>query len=265
MSEQEKSLSAGILIVGNEVLSGRTQDINIQFLATSLNDIGIRVREVRIVADIHTSVVQALNDLRQSYTYVFTTGGIGPTHDDITAECVAQAFGVDLPINDEAKQILINHYGASETTEARLRMARIPVGATLLQNPISAAPGFRMDNVFVMAGVPRIMQAMFDGVKHQLDRGTPLLSNTITCGLAESTIAIELEALQKRAPKVEIGSYPSYRQGVVGVSLVLRSIDRDALVDATEDLISLIRSKGEEPRAMAMQAPPRSELTEEVA
>lgn len=265
MPEQEKTLSAGILIIGNEVLSGRTQDINIQFLATSLGDMGIRVREVRIVADIHDSVIGALNDLRKNYTYVFTTGGIGPTHDDITAECVARAFGVDLPVNEEARQILVNHYGADEVTEARLRMARIPQGATLIQNPISAAPGFRMENVFTMAGVPRIMQGMFDFVKLQLDHGTPMLSNTITCQLAESAIAIELEALQKKAPDVEIGSYPSYRQGVAGVSLVLRSINRDALKIATEQLFTLIRSKGVEPRSQALQVSPDNELLDSVA
>lgn len=251
----QADITAAILIIGNEILSGRTQDSNIQFIASRLSKRGIRLNEVRIVRDEKDAIVQALNELRKKYRYLFTTGGIGPTHDDITAECVALAFGAALAVHEEARSRLAAFYKESgtEMNEARLRMARVPVGSALIDNPISAAPGFKTGNVFVMAGVPSIMQAMFDHVETMIESGVPLYSNTVSCKMREGDIAIELEAIQKSFPDVEIGSYPG--MGVKGrnLSLVLRSADESRLAAATEKVMGLIRSKGEEPRAVGLR------------
>ncbi|MES2728590.1 MAG: molybdopterin-binding protein [Pseudomonadota bacterium] len=254
MSNTGKTITAAILVIGNEILSGRTQDSNTQYIAEKLNGIGVRVGEVRVVPDIADKIVTALGTLRHNYTYVFTTGGIGPTHDDITTECIARAFGVDCPINAEAQQILEAYYGAAELTDARLRMARIPVGATLIPNPVSAAPGFRIENVHVMAGVPRIMQAMMDSILGQLEHGTPMLSNTIACDLGESMIAAEMGALEAEYAGVEIGSYPHYRVGSLSLSVVLRGTDAVPLVAATRRLAQIIAAKGGTVKLMALQA-----------
>lgn len=248
-----KKLTASLVIIGNEILSGRTQDTNTAWLAEKLVERGISMSEVRIIPDQPEAIVAAVNELRQHSDYVLTTGGIGPTHDDITAESIAQAFHVDLEQNKEAYAILERHYGIEELTPPRLKMAMIPKGATLINNPVSGAPGFQIENVFVMAGVPRIMQAMFDDVIEKMDVGDRLLSNTVACGLQESAIAIDLGELQGRYPTIEIGSYPHYRGGVLGLSIVLRSVEADMLEKATEELIKLIRHLGDEPRALSLQ------------
>lgn len=248
-----QTLSAAIIVIGNEILSGRTQDTNVQWIAEKLLDRGIRIMEVRIIPDIESKIISTVNELRTAYDYVFTTGGIGPTHDDITAESVAKAFGLPLVEDAEAVKTLSNYYSPDNLTPARRKMAQVPKGSALIPNPVSAAPGFHVENVFVLAGVPRIMRAMLDDVKDTLRQGPPILSNTVACMLGESTIAADLGALQGRYANVEIGSYPHYRGGMLGLSLVLRSIDPVLLDAATKELIEMIRKHGDEPRAISMR------------
>ncbi|MBN8521794.1 MAG: competence/damage-inducible protein A [Alphaproteobacteria bacterium] len=249
----DHTFSAALIIVGNEILSGRTHDSNTPWIAEKLVAMGIRLVEVRVVPDVEAEIISAVNALRTKVDYVFTTGGIGPTHDDITSASLAKAFGTELELNREAFRLLTNHYGGeAEVTPPRKKMAMIPRGATLIANPVSAAPGFKMDNVFVMAGVPRIMQAMFDHVKDMLTPGHPILSSTIACGLQESTVAEDLSALQEKYPRVDMGSYPHYRGGILGLSLVLRSTDALALDSATQDVIAMIKRLGGQPHALSV-------------
>lgn len=238
------TVTAAIIVIGNEILSGRTKDANLVYLAERLNEVGIRLLEGRIVADRDEAIVQAVNDCRAKYDYVFTTGGIGPTHDDITAGSIAHAFGVPLTHHPEAVARLERNYAHGQLNEARLRMAQTPEGATLIDNPISAAPGFRIGNVFVMAGVPAIMQAMFESLRHDLVGGAPLRARTYRTNLAEGAMAADLGALQDRYPDVEIGSYPSFGRREAGVRIVMRSTDVARLVAAGEEFVSLIAALG---------------------
>lgn len=241
----EKIVTAAVLIVGNEILSGRTKDANLAWLAVRLNESGVQLREARVVPDIELEIVAAVNALRSRYDYVFTTGGIGPTHDDITSGCVAKAFGVKLIRHPEAVALLRSHYAnPADLNEARLRMAEVPEGATLIDNPVSKAPGFRIGNVFVMAGVPRIMQAMFDGIRHSLAGGATVLSRAVTAEIPEGKIAAELGALQERYRELDIGSYPFFRLGKVGTSIVLRGIKAEQLDAATDELKAIMRALG---------------------
>ena len=244
-----KIVTAALAIIGNEILSGRTVDKNLPFLATRLNDIGVQLREVRVVPDVEDEIVRAVNELRARYDYVFTTGGIGPTHDDITADSVAKAFGVPIEHHPEAVAILKAHYAATgaELNEARLRMARIPKGGVLIENPISKAPGFQIGNVFVLAGIPAVAQAMFESLKHRIAGGAPVRSTAVAVHLPEGVVAKRLGELQARYPDVDIGSYPFYRQGRYGTSLVCRSPDPERLAKATEELRALLRALGAEP------------------
>ncbi len=242
-----KTVSACVLIIGNEILSGRTQDANLAFLAQGLNEIGIRLREARVIADDPEAIVSAVNETRRTFDYVFTTGGIGPTHDDITSACVAQAFGVPLILHPEAKRILESHYPPGGLNEARLRMAQVPEGAALLLNPISRAPGFRIENVFVLPGVPQIMQAIFNELRHHLQGGAKMLSRSVSCSLAEGTIAKDLAALQQRYGDLEIGSYPYFRRSDFGVTLVVRGTERARIAAAVAELKALIRALGGDP------------------
>jgi molybdenum cofactor synthesis domain-containing protein len=253
------SYTAALVIIGNEILSGRTQDANTYYIAQKLNDHGIVLSEVRVVPDVESKVIETVNAVRAEYDYVFTTGGIGPTHDDITAECVAKAFDVELEQNPDARELLLKHYGEADLNEARLRMARIPAGAVLIENPVSAAPGFQMGNVYVMAGVPKIMQAMMEGVLPNLQGGAPVLSNTVTCAIPESQIAPELGELQKECPAIDIGSYPNFRGGVLGLSVVARGTDGDLLKSVTDKIVEIIRAQGEEPTAMSLLSEARVE------
>ncbi len=243
----EKIVTACVLIIGNEILSGRTQDANLAYLATGLNEVGVTLREARVIPDIPAVIIATVNEVRAKFDYVFTTGGIGPTHDDITSECVAQAFGVPWTLHPEAHKIFLDYYKPGDLNEARLRMAHTPAGATLIQNPVSRAPGFRMENVFVFAGIPRVMQAMFDGVKHSLKGGRPVLSRTVSCHLAEGVIAKGLKEIQDRHPELDIGSYPFYRRGEFGTSLVLRGREEGELGEATREVIALVTSLGGTP------------------
>jgi molybdenum cofactor synthesis domain-containing protein len=239
--------TAAILIIGNEILSGRTLDTNTQFLCTRLNKLGIRVRETRTIPDQEETIIEAVRHLTNHYTYVFTTGGIGGTHDDITAECMAKAFAQKLIIHPEAHQILVAYYG-DRLNEARQRMARMPEKATLIHNPISAAPGFRVENVFVLAGMPLVMQAMFETLYPCLDTGTQIHHSTITCALPENNIADELAQVQLCHPEVEIGSYPYFHaNGRYGVSLVMRSTDPERIALVRDELADLIRRHGVQP------------------
>ncbi len=235
---------AALIIIGNEILSGRTHDINTQYIASNLTDHGIVLKQMRTIEDDEAIIVATVNELRDSYDYVFTTGGIGPTHDDITALSIAKAFGVEWERNEEAYEILKSHYGDKDMTEASKRMAKIPSGAELIKNPVSGAPGFVIGNVYVMAGVPNIMQAMFDNVLNTLKRGTPILACTVSCELAESEVADTLEDLQNQYPDVEIGSYPFFKAGRYGVNISLRSTNKDLLREVEKITTERIESMG---------------------
>jgi molybdenum cofactor synthesis domain-containing protein len=235
---EERIVTAALLVIGDEILSGRTKDKNIGFVAEHLTNIGIRLKEVRVVADEEDAIVSAVNALRERYTYVFTTGGIGPTHDDITADSIGKALGVRVSIDARAEKILRDYYGGRglEITSARLRMARIPSGAELIDNPVSAAPGFQIANLIVMAGVPSIMQAMLEHVSPTLETGAKLLSVTIPVDRPESEIAEIFSAHQQRYRDVAMGSYPLLRNGRPASDLVLRCSDPVRLNEAAETL-----------------------------
>ncbi len=237
---------AALIVIGNEILSGRTQDVNIHYIATGLGAIGVRLKEVRVIADDETAIVTAVNALRQSYAYVFTTGGIGPTHDDITAACIAKAFGVPLLRDPRAVERLLLQIKPENLNEARLRMANIPEGADLIDNPVSHAPGFRIGNVYVMAGVPRIMQAMFDGVRSGLKGGPRMLSKNVTIHMGEGAIAIALENIQKRHLDVEIGSYPFTRDGQFGTVIVVRGTVAALVEQVAREVDEMARAEGAE-------------------
>jgi molybdenum cofactor synthesis domain-containing protein len=246
-ADPPKTYTACVLIIGNEILSGRVRDENVAFLATGLNEIGVRLKEVRVIADDADAIVGTVNEVRRAFDYVFTTGGIGPTHDDITAQCIAEAFAVSLVLHPEAKRLLEGHYPPGAVNEARMRMAYVPEGAQLLPNPISRAPGFQIGNVYVMAGVPQIMQATFNELRHRLRGGAKMLSRSVSCGLGEGVLAKGLGDLQARYADLEIGSYPYFRRADFGVTLVVRGTDRERLVAATEELRGLIRELGGDP------------------
>ncbi len=219
--------TAAMIVIGDEILSGRTRDSNMHFLANELTRTGIDLREVRFIADDRDAIITAVNALRQGVDHVFTSGGIGPTHDDITAEAIAAAFGLPIGVRDDAREILAAHYARSgtELNEARLRMARIPEGATLIDNPISAAPGFTLGNVHVMAGVPNIFQAMVASILPQLTGGQPLLSQSLRIPRGEGEIADPLGDLAARYPDLSIGSYPFVSNGAYGANIVIRGSD----------------------------------------
>lgn len=233
-------VTAAILVIGDEVLSGRTKDKNIGYLADVLTAHGVDLKEVRIVSDDTDAIADAVNALRRRFTYVFTTGGIGPTHDDITADSVAAAFGVAIDVDPRAVAMMKERYEDGELNEARLRMARIPDGADLIVNPVSKAPGFRLENVFVMAGVPSIMQAMFDSVLPLLEGRTPLQSVEIETDIKEGDLAGPLGRLQEAFPDISIGSYPGYDVTRFWTNVVLRARDPDRLVEAEAALRALL-------------------------
>lgn len=236
-------ITAAILIIGNEILSGRTQDTNVQFLGKGLVQLGICLSEVRVVPDVEDDIIDAINTLRSRFDYLFTTGGIGPTHDDITTACVSKAFGVDVVRHPVAETLLLERYKPEDVNEARMKMADVADGAKLIDNPISVAPGYQIENVFVLAGVPRIMQAMFDGVKGNLKGGKPVLSKSIEAYITEGTLAGPLGEIQDNFPDVDIGSYPFFKDRLFGTCLVVRSCDQeklDAVVDSINTLVSAI-------------------------
>jgi molybdenum cofactor synthesis domain-containing protein len=245
-----KTVTACVLLIGDEILSGRTRDSNLAYIAGHLNKIGIQVREARVIPDVEETIVAVLNEVRARHDYVFTTGGIGPTHDDITADAVAKAFGVGIEPHPEAVKILDAHYKATggEFTASRRRMARLPVGATMIDNPLSKAPGFQIGNVFVMAGVPMVMQVMLDSLTDRLEGGATMLSRTVTGQIGEGTIAEKLGELQEKHPDVGIGSYPYYRGRTFGTSIVMRATDSTELEAVAVEVVALMREFGVEPQ-----------------
>ena len=243
-----ETITACVVIIGNEILSGRTQDENLEFLAKGLNEVGVRLREARVIPDDAGVIIATVNEVRRKFDYVFTTGGIGPTHDDITSACIADALGVSLILHPEAKRLLEGHYPPGALNEARLRMAQVPEGAVLLPNPISRAPGFCIENVYVLPGVPQIMQAIFNELRHRLRGGARLYSRSVSCALSEGALAKDLGGLQERYADLEIGSYPYFRRSDFGVTLVLRGTDKELLAAAVEELKTLIRALGGDPQ-----------------
>ncbi|HKM63072.1 MAG TPA: molybdopterin-binding protein [Acidisphaera sp.] len=240
--------TACLLVIGNEVLSGRTQDANIKYLATRLGEIGMPLTEVRVIPDVAETIVQTVNDVRARFDHVFTTGGIGPTHDDITSECVAAAFGVPWEPHPEAWARLDRHYKPGDFNPARQRMATMPRGATLIDNPISIAPGFTIGNVHVMAGIPRVMQAMFEALAPSLGGGVPVVSRAVhVYGLAEGALAAKLGDIQARFPGLDIGSYPFYRFEGTGVALVAKGPDPAQAEAAATVIAEMIRGFGKQP------------------
>ncbi|MGE0240266.1 MAG: competence/damage-inducible protein A [Parvibaculaceae bacterium] len=234
----DQSPTAAVLLIGDEILSGRTKDRNLGFIADYLAALGIDLKEARVVPDIEDEIVGAVNALRRRYTYLFTTGGIGPTHDDITADAVAKAFGVPIGHHPQALEILLDYFKqiGREPNEARLRMARTPQGASLIANPVSTAPGFQIGNVFVMAGIPKVMNAMMDDVAPRLQRGKPIAAETVTVEGGEGDVAKPLGEIQERYPEVVIGSYPFESARGFATNLVLRSRNDDTLAAALEDV-----------------------------
>lgn len=230
--------TAAMIVIGDEILSGRTRDANMFHLAGKLTEHGVKLAEVRVVADEPEDIVTAINQTRAKYDYVFTSGGIGPTHDDITADCVAQAFGVGIDVREDARQVLATNYenGVDDLTSARLRMARIPDGATLIDNTVSKAPGFTMENVHVMAGVPKVFNCMVEWLLPQLAKGAEMVSATIRVNLPESKIADPLGVIAKRFPDLSIGSYPFNEENKYGANVVIRGIDAQLVAEAEADV-----------------------------
>lgn len=242
----DTAVTAAVLLIGNEILSGRTQDSNLAFIADALGQRGIRIIEARVIPDIAELIQSTVAELQRRADFVFTTGGIGPTHDDITAENVAAVFGVDLHTHPEAEKRLLAYFAERgvEANSARMRMAKVPVGATLVDNPVSIAPGFRMGNVFVMAGVPRIMQAMLTNILPDLPQADRLLSVTVICDLPEGTLAAPLGELQEKYDDVDIGSYPGKLSDIRRLSLVARGNNQNRLDEVSADLRKMVSDLG---------------------
>ena len=240
---KKAKVNASILIIGNEILSGRTQDTNTSTLALWLNSIGVGVSEVRVVPDVEKIIVDTLNFLRTQYNYVFTTGGIGPTHDDITAESVSKAFGVKYEIHKEAFKILESYYKPGEFNEGRQKMVWMPENAKLILNPTSGAPGFSVENVFCLPGVPSILKSMLGGLKNKIVGGEPIKSHTISLRTVESEIANSLNIVQNENSDVEIGSYPFFHAGKLGVSIVIRSEDQSKIDNCNLQILKFVNDK----------------------
>jgi len=242
-----KSPTAAVLVIGNEILSGRTEDLNLNVIAKRLFGLGIALREARVVPDVEAEIVEAVNALRARYTYVFTTGGIGPTHDDITVASVATAFGAPVVESAEARARLESYYGAGNLNPARLRMALVPEGAALIDNSVSGAPGIKIGNVFLLAGVPSIMEAMLAAALGELQTGPRIHVASLHCFVAESLIADDLADVAKRFADLDIGSYPAFRNAQIGLTLVVRGTDAARVAEGAAAIAELIKARGEEP------------------
>ena len=236
-------VSAAIIIIGNEILSGRTKDINTSTIATWLNQLGVRVQEVRVIPDVEAIIVSTINKLRKKYNYVFTTGGIGPTHDDITSQSISKAFGVRYGKHKEAYEILEDYYKKNEFSEGRKKMAWMPVNARLILNPTSGAPGFIMENVFCLPGVPSILQSMLRALNNEISGGKPIISYTINLRTVESEIAKSLTSVQDKNKDVEIGSYPFFRAGKSGVAIVIRSVEQSKIDICNAQILDFVNQK----------------------
>ena len=242
MPEKTK-VNAAILIIGNEILSGRTQDTNTNTLALWLNSIGVKVQEVKIIPDVEETIVNSVNLLRKQNDYVFTTGGIGPTHDDITAESISKAFNLKYEIHKEGYKLLEKYYKPGEFNEGRQKMIWMPKNAKLILNPTSGAPGFNVENVFCLPGVPSILKSMLGGLKHFITGGKPILSHTINLRTVESEIAKSLTKVQEKNKDVEIGSYPFFQAGKLGVSIVIRSEHQNKIDDCNSQILDFVNEK----------------------
>jgi molybdenum cofactor synthesis domain-containing protein len=249
LAAQSRQWTAALLVIGDEILSGRTQDKNVGQVALWLNEQGIRLAEVRVVPDQIECIAEAVNALRERYDYLFTTGGIGPTHDDITVDAMAAAFGVPVIVHPEARRILEDYYRdrPGGLTEARLRMARAPDGAELVPNPYSGAPGVKMGNVYILAGVPQIAASMLEGLTGKLEGGRPIMSVTVGARVAESDVADLLQKIEAANPGVAIGSYPFFRDGRHGANFVIRSEDGDLARRTGDELAARLKDAGYEP------------------
>tara|TARA_Y100001970_G_scaffold287751_1_gene413176 strand:- start:4764 stop:5516 length:753 start_codon:yes stop_codon:yes gene_type:complete len=241
--KNKKEINAAIIIIGNEVLSGRTKDINTSTLSLWLNSLGIEVKEVRIIPDVEKKIIDTVNELRNKFSYVFTTGGIGPTHDDITAESISKALNIKYGFHKDAFSILEKYYDPGEFNEGRQKMSKMPITASLILNPTSGAPGFYVKNVFCLPGVPSILKSMIGGLNNVLIGGQPILSKTINLRTYESEIAKSLTEVQNNNQDVDIGSYPFFRAGKLGVSIVLRSIDKKKIDNCNSQILDFVKEK----------------------
>ncbi len=239
----KKEIISGIIIIGNEILSGRTQDTNTSTISKWLNSLGIKVQEVRIIPDVEEAIISTVNELRKKFNYVFTTGGIGPTHDDITASSISKAFNLTYGPHKEAMSLLEKYYKPGEFNEGRQKMAWMPTNANLIYNPTSGAPGFNVENVFCLPGVPSILKSMLGDISHKLVGGEPILSQTINLRTVESEIAKSLSMVQNNNKDVDIGSYPFFRAGKLGVAIVLRSTNQSQIDKCNLEIINFVKEK----------------------
>ena len=243
MKKANKKVNAAIIIIGNEILSGRTQDVNVVSISKWLNELGVKLEEVRVIPDIEDSIVRTINEVRKKFNYVFTTGGIGPTHDDITSKSMAKAFKLSYKYHKQAYEILKKYYKPENFNEGRKKMAMLPEKALLIFNPSSAAPGFILDNVYCLPGVPSILKSMLGGLNDKIIGGKKILSKTINLDTVESEIANSLEKVQNKFKDVEIGSYPFFKQGKIGVSIVIRSIEKNLIYHCFKDIENFLKEK----------------------
>ena len=241
--KNKKEIFASIIVIGNEILSGRTQDTNTKTLSIWLNSLGIKVQEVRTIPDLEKVIVNTVNELRDKYNYIFTTGGIGPTHDDITASSISKAFNLKYEPHKEAMKLLEKYYKPGEFNEGRQKMAWMPANANLILNPTSGAPGFNVENVFCLPGVPSILKSMLGGISHNLTGGNPILSMTINLRTVESEIAKSLKEVQENNKEVEIGSYPFFKAGKLGVAIVLRCVDQKKIDKCNLEILKFVNEK----------------------
>jgi len=243
MIKANKKVNAAIIIIGNEILSGRTQDVNLINLSKWLNELGVKVEEVRIVPDNEIAIIHTVNFLRKRFNYIFTTGGIGPTHDDITSKSIAKAFKLKYGKHKEAYKLLENYYGFKNFNRGRKKMAMLPTKASLILNPSSGAPGFIVDNVYCLPGVPSILKSMLEGLKNKIIGGKKIYSETISINTVESEIATPLEKVQNQYNDAEIGSYPFFKQGKIGVSIVIRSSEKKIINKSLNQIKKFLKKK----------------------
>ena len=243
MKKANKKLNAAIIIIGNEILSGRTQDVNVINISTWLNNLGVKLEEVRVIPDVESTIVDTVNKIRKKFNYIFTTGGIGPTHDDITSKSIAKAFKVRYCYHPEAYRILQNYYEKGKFNLGRRKMAKTPKNASLIYNPSSAAPGFYIQNVYCLPGVPSILKSMLGGLNNKIIGGNKILSKTLSLRTVESEISIPLEKVQNKYKNLEIGSYPFFQQGKIGVSLVMRSDNVKLIEKCLNEIMKFVKKK----------------------
>jgi len=243
MNKTKEKVNAAIVIIGNEILSGRTQDVNVVTISKWLNELGVKLEEVRVIPDIEKNIIKTIHELKKNFYYVFTTGGIGPTHDDITSKSIAKAFKLSYGYHKEAYAILEKYYGKNKFTIGRKKMAKMPIRASLILNPSSGAPGFIVDNVYCLPGVPSILKSMLGGLNNKIKGGKKISTKTISVQTVESEIAKPLEETLHKFKKVEIGSYPFFRLGKIGVSMVIRSTDKKKIDDCYKEIVSFLKKK----------------------